>query len=195
MWISLLESSVECNGTWLWVGTTSQRQPWAATSPFPSWGWQSSQTWQARPPSRPWKQGRDGGCAQREGKATSSPKNLPGIALPCPTVSPGSIPQCRDGGCAQGAGKATSSPKKLPGVALSPPRSIPQRPELLPGVGVPHDDTGVVGSGDKERRVRGEVTGHHTALVALQPPDEGVGSHAPQQCLRDTGSGWEHPKG
>lgn len=68
-----------------------------------------------------------------------------------------------------------------------PPGPIPQRPQLLPGVGVPHDDTGVIGGGDKEGRVRREVARHHTALVPLQPPDEGVGSHAPQQRLRDTG--------
>lgn len=64
--------------------------------------------------------------------------------------------------------------------------SVPQRPQLLPGVGVPHDDTGVIRSGDEERRVRREVAGDHAALVALQPPDEGVGPHAPQQRLRDT---------
>lgn len=104
--------------------------------------------------------------------------------------------QCTDGGCAHPAGKATSSPKNLCGIAVSPPRPVPQCPELLPGVGVPHDDTGVVGSGDEESRVWGEVTGHHAALVALQPPDECVGSHAPQQRLQGLGrgSGWEHPK-
>lgn len=32
-----------------------------------------------------------------------------------------------------------------------PPSSVPQRPQLLPRVGVPHDDAGVVGGGDEER--------------------------------------------
>lgn len=29
--------------------------------------------------------------------------------------------------------------------------SVPQRPQLLPGIGVPHDDAGIIRSGDKER--------------------------------------------
>lgn len=58
---------------------------------------------------------------------------------------------------------------------------VMKRPQPLASVGVPHNHTGVIRSCDEQGRVRREVTGDDTALVAFQLPDQCVGPHAPQE--------------